>query len=159
MSRLKASDNVSVLLLNADGRAFRKYTSHNELTTLGLQKLRHGILQGTRGSSTAGWGPDYLAFGSGDTAATSSDEALETPHIGLDMKLTRHQVLPKKILYQCFISTSDLNGGTIRELGLFDAPDGSSGGGTLFARAIVTDIVKTAALQIIVNWTVAFDNA
>ncbi len=94
--------------------------------------------------------PTHIAFGDGNTAATESDSALDS-EIGT-RKAISNSVNGKLSQAEASLLTTELNGSTIREVGLLNA----STGGTLFERSVNFDIDKTSSFEIKVVFQTRF---
>jgi hypothetical protein len=91
---------------------------------------------------------DEIQFGTSDTATNISDTAVT----GGYAKSFDSVAYPTAgtVRYVGSLETSENNGVTIKEVGLFCAD------GTMFARYVIGSIAKTAAIRIEVTWDVTF---
>jgi len=143
--------NVRIDELSADADAFERLDSgllvprrvlssqqtHNLIVTDGLNWVRDRLL-GTETDQIT-----HMARGSGSTAVTAADSALDT-ETERDA-VTSTVVSSASITWQYLEGTTSNNGQTFREAGLFDA----ASSGTMFNRWVHTDIEKTSAKQIL----------
>ena len=112
------------------------------------------------------WAPRYLACGESSTAVTDLDTGLETETYR--NAFTRTVPSESKVTYQMHVLATQGNGGTWREIGLFrgskrlyttEAGGTPAGGGTLFARAIISPIIKTEDITVTINWDINLQSA
>ena len=130
-----------------DGRLVREEVVHNKVTSAGRNVLRDLMLG-------IGAHPNWIAVGTTSTAAADTDVALGAEYFRA--AVTRRVSSTGKAVFKLHLTTSDANGSTIREVGLFayTSYSGSSplGGGQLFARAVVAPIVKDNTIQVTFTW-------
>ena len=92
--------------------------------------------------------PTHIAIGTGTTAASSSDTALETEILpdGANRNAITSRTNPaaKKVRLQTIIAAGHANGSALTEVGALNAATG----GTLMNRVIHTVINKTAAFEL-----------
>lgn len=93
-------------------------------------------------------GPYWIAIGTGSTAATLGDTALEVEV--LRVPIISIASSGPSFSIAAYIGSGLANGYTIREVGLFNA----ASGGTLFARAIISSVVKNATTTINISWSI-----
>lgn len=138
--------HVSVLVEHEDGR-----TETIEQDNLLVNAGRNRIAAIIAGNSTDL--PDYIAIGTGTTAAALTDTALGT-------EVDRNQIASKTdsvgvATFKAFFGKSEANGNTIAEVGLFDL----ASGGTMFCRAILSStIAKTSTISLTITWTLTFSD-
>lgn len=91
---------------------------------------------------------DGQAVGTGTTAATANDTALETSV--LKKTIDRRLDSEKKITFQTLFLTTEANDNTLSEVGLF-------GGGVLIARALISPtIAKNSGITVTIAHEVEF---
>ena len=90
----------------------------NRVVDSGLNLLRDALRGG--GPHNLGW----IAFGSGTTAPSASDTALESEIAGGRFIVTAVETNPKQLIYSAYLTESDLNGSSLGEIGLFTAASG-----------------------------------
>ena len=92
--------------------------------------------------------PTHIAIGTGTTAATSSDNALETEVFpdGTNRNAITSRTKPssKKVRLQTMIAAGEANGNALTEVGALNAATG----GTLMNHVINSAIYKTAAFEL-----------
>ena len=84
----------------------------------------------------------YFALGTDDTAPTLDDTALKAEFFR--KAVTEIKVAADTVLYRCYVSTTEANGYTIKEFGLFD----SDAGGNMLLRQVIGGITKTEDMDI-----------
>jgi len=99
--------------------------------------------------------PDWIAVGTTSTAVADTDIALGAEYFR--GRITRRLSNTGKATFKLHLTTSDANGQTIREVGAFvhavyTAAGSPLGGGRLFARALVTPIVKDNTVTVTFTW-------
>lgn len=126
------------------GRKIAEEWGHNRVTHAGREMLRD-LLAGDAGLS----GITDFAFGTGDTAAAFGDTVLEAQIFRSAVSDLVKDTL--RLTAKYFLSSTQLNGETIREAGLFSDED------TLFARYVLpTPIAKTAVIAVTFTWGITF---
>lgn len=91
--------------------------------------------------------PSHLAVGTSSTAVGGSDTTLIS-EVGR-VAITTGSVSGNVLTIAAYIGSAVANGFTLREVGLLNA----ASGGTLFARALISSIVKSSSVTITVTWT------
>lgn len=91
--------------------------------------------------------PSRFALGTGSTAVTAADTALEA-EVWRDVFSTK-TVAAGTVTFKYFLSALTANGNTLREAGLFNA----ASSGEMFARVVFTEIEKTSAITVLFAWT------
>jgi len=84
----------------------------------------------------------HLAVGTGTTAATAADSALETE----DTRKAReeYQEFTNSVVLSLFLGTADANGSDLTEVGVFDA----AAAGNMMMRKTFPAISKTASVDV-----------
>jgi len=133
---------VTAFIEYDDGRT-QTIEQSNVVTTAGRNRYAALLTE----ESTAF--PDYIAVGTGTTAAATSDTALET-------EVDRNQIVGRSnstgvSTYKAFFGKDEANGSLLSEAGLFDL----SSAGTMFCRALfASPIVKVNTMSVTITWTV-----
>mgnify|MGYP001564862237 CR=1 FL=1 len=97
--------------------------------------------------------PTHIGMGTSNTKPTTGDTALASevsPRIAFDVVKTLPSANKNAVKFIIQISTSQLNGSVLKEMGLFN---GASGGDCL-ARATFVDIDKDATIDLEVEFEV-----
>ncbi len=90
--------------------------------------------------------PTHIAFGTGTTAATANDTALETELDRTALSTTRSN---QQVEFSVSIPSTEQNGEDITEVGLINA----SSDGDLFQRSVFNAISKTSSFDIQIDIT------
>ncbi len=129
----------------ADGALILRSEQPNIITDDGLVHMR-GLL----GSNVDFM--SHMAVGTGATAASSTDSVLDT-EVFRNLIARRSPQTTGVVCFQMFIPTSDANGFTLREAGIFNA----STAGDMFSRVVLAPaIVKTVAISVTLTWLFTF---
>lgn len=94
--------------------------------------------------------------GTGTTAATVTDTALETPvgaNLNFEAGYPIFDATNRRVTVRGLLDTSAVNGNTISEVGQFNT--GASA--VLASRHVFTGIAKTASVEIAFNWITSLD--
>lgn len=118
----------------------------NLFVTTGRNKLRDA-LAGSLASATDAQAT-HFAVGTGSTAVTAADTALGSETTRNSM--TKTTTTAGQVVFNYFLSTSQANGSTLTEAGLFNA----ASSGTMLARVVHTGIAKTSSIAITYTWTI-----
>lgn len=125
------------------GELLAETIGHNRVPTSGRNLLRD-LLNGDALSGLTEFG-----IGDDDTATTNNDTALGNELLREALTDTSKSTL--KLTAQYFLSSTLLNGETLREAGLFTDE------GTLFARYVLdTPIAKTSSIAVTFTWEITF---
>ncbi len=136
------------LLPDRLGRQLSRETSHNLVTTAGLNLIRDAIY----GDTIDGIG--YMAVGTGTNAPAASDTTLQT-EVFRDALTTKTKV-SAGLETSYYLASTDANGNTLTEVGMFNA----AAAGTLYARTLLaTSIPKTAGIACTFEWNFAWASA
>lgn len=140
--------NVHIRVSDAQDRTLSEETVHNKVVASGRNILRD-IMLGVGGI------PQWISLGTTNTAVSDTDTQLGNEYYRA--QVTRRISTTGKATYKLHLTTAEANGQTIQEIGLFVyanyTTSGSPlGGGQLFARALVTPIVKTSSVQVTFTW-------
>lgn len=113
----------------------------NLVTTVGMNLIASFL------SGAAPAGMTHFAIGTGSTAASAGDTALVTEVWRAE--ITRFESDPAALTVSYYLSSTALNGQTLREIGLFNA----SVLGTLYARHVLAaSIAKTSSIAVAFGW-------
>lgn len=135
--------NVEIIGWDAHGRRIWTQRGHN-LVVLAGRNLVRDLLK-----NEAPAGLTHFALGSGSTAVADGNTALVTEV--LRDSITQYTAGSSTLLLKYYLSTTMLNGTTIREAGLFNAASGP----TMFARYVLaTPIVKDNTIAVTFLWLV-----
>ena len=154
---MQVSGNVELRIIE-QGKPERLEVYKNLVVNTGLNAIRDAYLTCVRGTSTAGWVPRFVWFGSDSTPVSSTQVALTAGHSidgSLINKITRSS---NKIHYQAFIAAdSPLNGFTSQEMGMFGG-EFAGFGHIMMARVVISELVKTNKIQLVATWTITLDS-
>lgn len=153
-SKAKAKDNVFIEHRAADGSLIKKFALSNLITNAGLAGISD--ILGPQGSTAA---YDYIALGTGTTAAAATDTALETETAATG--LARAQGTASRVTttvandtLQVAYTFTNSSGGSVAvtEYGLLNA----ASSGTLMARVVqaATNVANGESLS--VTWKIDF---
>lgn len=141
---IKVKGNVSIKLIDSDGKVKKKINKNNLIVNVG----RDGIADQLLPSPTIGK-PTHMQLGEGTTAPSLSDSNLEVP-IG-DRKVLGVSRSSNNVEYTAVFGPGESTG-AITEAAIFNA----SSGGAMYAR-IVFDVINKGAedtLEVIWTWTI-----
>lgn len=142
--------NVRALVRDRLGRIQRIIRKHNLVVTDGLALLTQ-LIQGNGEAVT------HMAVGSDSTAPALSDSGLYAEFYRNTLTSTSRDG-SGGATFTLYIGTNDANGNTIREAGLFNAPDG----GTMLSRVDFTsteEVAKDSTISVEIAWDLSFSNA
>lgn len=143
--------NPNVEIQVREGRRLvRTIRAHNLVVNSGLDKLRDLIGYPDPGFDPAGKTPAYMAIGTGATAAAATDTTLGTEVFR--KLITARYPQTHGIEFLLDLQTSEANGNTLTEIGLFS----ESADGILWSRCVHTAITKTALVTVSYRWTWTF---
>lgn len=145
---VRAAWNVAVIVTDVEsGEVVETQRVHNRVTLAGLNVLRD-LLEGTLADVASGTA-SHVAVGGGSTAVSAGQTALvdELHRAARSAADTSDATLTVSL----FVTSSQLNGETLQEAGLFTA----SSGGTMLARVVHAPIVKTSSLQVTYVWALS----
>jgi hypothetical protein len=135
--------NVEIEIRDTDtGALIRREAVHNLVVLAGRNQIRDALY----GETIAA--PSWMALGTGATVVSAADTALAAEVIR-DVLTTRAKG-SGAITFKYFLTSTQGNGITFREAGLFSA----AVGGVMFARTLFSPIDKTAAITVLWAWTV-----
>lgn len=101
--------------------------------------------------------PSHIAIGTDDTAPAAGDTTLGTEVYRKIITRRRIPAAPNnyKIYFQLYLTTSEGNGNTLVEAGIFNR----SSGGTMLSHVTHDAIVKTAAVSVMYTWEITVATA
>lgn len=136
--------NVLVEIRDRKKRLVDVRKVHNKIPLHGRELVRD-LIGGLRR-----W-PTHMAVGTSSTAPADGDTALGAE---VYRALITHRVqLAEGIKFQLYIPTTEANGSTLAECGLFTVVGDIVN--KLFARAIFTATPKTSAVTVTISWTIS----
>lgn len=100
----------------------------------------------------SGTTPGFIAIGSGDTAASTTDTTLEF-ETDRNTVTSTDLTIPQNVTWIADYSSTEISGLTLTEFGLFNA----GAGGTLFNREVVGSIVFEGDRELQVQTTFRID--
>lgn len=142
-SRLSPTGRVAVRVYDTDGALIQIIKGKNLVVAGGREAC--AILAGSGDTDKI---VDEIQFGTSDTATNINDSSV-TSGFAKSFDSVAYPTAGK-VRYIGSLETSENNGVTIKEVGLFCAD------GTMFARYVIGSIAKTAAIRIEVTWDVTF---
>lgn len=135
----------------AAGIPIREIRTRNLFVDSGLVKLGDLFAYPNRSDDADDYGdgktPAFCAVGTSGAMTTAGMTTL-----GAEVyrtKITRRHRHSKSILLYYYLSTSEANGNTLQEIGLFT----EASGGLLWSRATHSAIVKTSSISVTYEWT------
>lgn len=97
----------------------------------------------------------HIAVGSVNTPPAITDTTLAAEIIRKTFQTSEKVVANGTYTFAMRLATSEANGYTIREIGVFDA----SSGGTMALRTLTTELAKTSDVEVWIDVTVAVEVA
>lgn len=147
-------------------RVLRRFVIRNKITFLAADVLVELIAQRATDPTPARDLVYSMRMGSSNTAPTRSDTNLGAFIIGKQLAdVDKVNGAPGEITFLATLATTDANGSTLREAGLFtagatpstsDAPGTTPGVTRMLARQVHPDVPKTVAIAVDYSWTIAF---
>ena len=134
---------VAVRIYDADGALIEIYKGDNLVVASGREAC--AILAGSGDTDKI---VTEIQFGTDDTPTNMSDTGVTSGFPKAFDSVTYPTA--GTVRYVGSLETSENNGVTVKEVGLFCAD------GTLFARYVIGSIAKTAAIRIEITWDVTF---
>lgn len=146
-SKISLAGLVHFTLIGPDGEIKEDRYEHNLVTTAGLSHIADQ-LSSSPGEAAMG----YMALGSGSTAATAGDTALEGEFsTGGRNALATRTDSGAVVTYTCTFSAGESTG-AVTEAGILN--DVSAG--TLLARLVFGVITKASGDTLAITWTLTF---
>jgi len=149
MTRVRAASSVAVranvaidICDAATGAVLRHEDVHNLVLLAGRNQLRDAL------NGEVITAPSWMALGTGTTTVNPADTALAGE--ALRDVVTSRAKGSGTLTFKYFLTSTQGNGITFREAGLFNA----NPGGILFARALFAPIAKTASITVLWAWTI-----
>jgi hypothetical protein len=139
---IKAQGTVKIYFRLPDGSRQLAYVKNNLVVNVGRTLLTQ-LLGGGAGTAVT-----KIAFGSSGTAAIVTNTTLGTEL--LEKAATVSYPAYNTVMFAASMLSAEGNGNTYREIGLKNAAN------TLFSRLVISDVVKSSAYEIDVEWTIAF---
>jgi hypothetical protein len=147
--KFKIITNVKIEVIDVDtNELLQTIEKHNLVTTLGKNLVRDML-----GMASGITGLNYIAMGTDDTVAAITDTVLGAEEHRDVFTDTLYDTA--KVTFKYYLDSSTANGVTLVEAGLFgDNATASADSGTLFARVVHTDIVKTSSVAVTYSWDI-----
>ena len=142
---VKVTGHISLRLLGPDGALKETREIKNVVVTVGKSYLAEWLTQATQ----ADYFMRYLALGTGTTAASASDTALETE---LSTRVAGTLSFSTNVWQNQATFGPGVDTGAITEAGIFTA----STAGTMFARQVFPVVNKGAGDSLQLTWQVTF---
>lgn len=142
---LKVTGHISLRLFGPDGLLKESREVKNVVVTVGKNYLALWLTQGTQSDFFM----RYLALGTGVTAASASDTALQTE---LATRVAGALTSSTNVWQNQATFGPGVDTGAITEAGIFSA----SAAGTLFARQVFPVVNKGAGDSLQLTWQVTF---
>ena len=150
---MKITGNLTVQChdVNTKRTWFPVVEKRNLVTDVGKNNMRNLLLgPGISGDSTPVFAPQAIAIGTGSSTPAVTDIALDTEVFRKAM--TRRVASPQKATFQMLVLTSEANGNTLTEAGLFETPiDDASG---MIAQITYSGITKTVSIEVTYTWDI-----
>lgn len=143
-ARLTFRANVTVTRRDLTGKIIEEIKIKNLLVATG-----RGLMVEQLGG-TANAAPTHMAMGTSNTPVTDADTTLAAEYYR-DL-ITRRRAFTSRIQYQLFLDTTQGNGVTYSEAGLFNVRNGSS---IMFARVLFTGIPKDNSSTLTLSWDIS----
>lgn len=142
---VKAHGNLTVTVKDLAGNVVSQQTIHNLFVDTGLGTIKD-VLRGIYDGSPH---VQFIAVGTGTTAAAAGDEALESEVYR--QAITGMTEIDGTLNVQGYLGSSEANGSTLEEAGLFNAD------AVLLARALFSSgIEKTDTQTVSLSWDLTF---
>ncbi len=141
--QLQLRANMSLIARDRFGRIKYRRKVRNLVVAVG-RNLVVEMLGGTNNAY-----PTHLALGTGTTAVADGDTALQAESYR-DL-ITRRRNFSSRIQYQLFLDSTQGNGVTYTEAGLFNVRNAVS---VMFARVTFVGVPKDASTNITVSWDI-----
>jgi hypothetical protein len=138
-NNLTPDTNVTITVCDINGNIINEYRAHNHVVTSGRNLIRDLLNSSTTGLS-------HFAVGTSTTAVTSTQTTLTT-QVFIDT-ITQTITDTAKLTVRYFLGTTDANGSTLTEAGIFN----SSASGAMYARVTHTGILKDVSTTITYSW-------
>ena len=149
-TKIKINTNVTITVREIKtNKILKVIKEHNLAVTTGRDLLRNFL------NGDVVTGLTYLGIGTDNTAVVAGDVLLGGEVFR--KVFTTQTKTTANLNLMTYISSTEGNGNTIAEAGLFgNGASGSADSGTLYARVIHTAIEKTTSIGITYDWDVTF---
>jgi hypothetical protein len=145
---LRITGRVHAVLYGPDGEVKEAREMPNAVVNAGRTWLLNMASQASPPTKMG-----YIALGTGATAPTTSDTALQTEMAGSRTATTNNgAVAGQSIVFTCTF-VPGVATGSLTEAGIFNA----SSGGTMLARVTFGTLTKNAADTLTITWTVTLN--
>lgn len=142
---VKVTGHINLRLLGPDGKLKEAREIKNVVVTVGKNFLANWLTAATQSD----YFMRYIGLGTGTSAASASDTALETE---LSTRVAGTLTNSTNVWQNQATFGPGVDTGAITEAGIFSA----SSGGTLFARQVFLVVNKAAGDSLQVTWQVTF---
>jgi hypothetical protein len=139
---IKVTGDVKITITGIDGS--REVRELKNLVVTNGKTLLCSLLAGVVAQFVR-----YIAFGTGATAPVVGNTALEA--FVLSKAVTVTYPAANQVKFAAEMTTSEGNGNTFQEIGLYCATDNN-----MFSRLVIASISKTVAYRIQVEWVISF---
>lgn len=167
LSKIRMRGVLSIHVRDArTGRILRSIHKKNTITNQAGDVLRALIAQRTTDPAASRYAIGSMRFGTSSVVATQADTDLlaEVSTIRKELDDTaKTNGVSGEIVFQATLETTDGNGSTLREVGLFTTGvswvgdvDPATADVFLFARQVHAAVEKTSALTLEYNWAIQF---
>ena len=145
---LKLTGVVHAVLTGPDGQIKEDLLFRNMVANAGRTWL---LNMGTQGTPPAKMG--WMALGTGTTAPTTSDTALQTEMAGSRTATTNNgAITAQSMVFTCTFNPGVATG-SLTEAGIFNA----TSGGTMLAHVTFGTITKNAGDTLTITWTITLN--
>jgi hypothetical protein len=144
-STITIDSNVTIEIRDKEGCLVDTRKIKNLVTDAGLNYTRDlfGYPDALFTSSVT---PNFIALGSNDTAVTASDVSLGNELYREENSLKSPD--DKKFIIRLFLDTSQGNGNTYKEAGVYS----TGAGGKCWSRCVFAAIPKTSSITLTIHW-------
>lgn len=149
-------------------RVLKRIEIRNKITFLAADLLVELLAQRATDPAPLQDSMFSMRMGSSNTPASRADTNLGAFVIGVQLNdVNKVTGVPGELQFLATLATTDANGNTLQEAGLFtrgsagsptpsDAPGTAPGNPRMFARQIHPPVVKTVAISVEYDWRIAF---
>jgi len=141
-SQIELDANVEIQIIDVVSKDIIKTIYRHNLVVIAGRNLARDLL-----NEVPATGVTHFAVGTGVTAVDPGDTTLGTEIFR--GSITKRTSPSAAVIWSYYLSSTQGNGSSLTEAGLFNA----SSGGTLFARVVHAAITKTSSLAVSYNWT------
>jgi hypothetical protein len=131
-SNIEIYGNVRIVSYDLQGRVISQQAVHNLVPSTGLDLILNRLL-----STGTALVPHHFTFGTGTTAAYSTDTGLQSS--AYDISFTTPSVAAAEVTFNGSVYSTDGVGSTWNEIGIFTSSS------SLVARALIAPLIKTSS--------------